>query len=148
MTEREAEQILKRLEAIEQKLQALENTLLVESKPAESSAMTAEGKPIIPTDHPLIVRMEGVRGGEPITRHAFVSVRAIVELTRLGETPEHIRRDYQPYLSAAEISDALSYYLHHQSEIDSYIAANNAALERSIELSRLAAERKKAEAKS
>jgi uncharacterized protein (DUF433 family) len=143
MTEVEAEQIVKRLEAIEQKLQALEKALLSDSKPVELSTTTPDGRPIISTDHPLIVRIEGVRGGEPITRYSSISVRVIIGWIRLGETPEQIRQAYEPYLSLAEICDALSYYVQHQSEIDQYIAENNAALERAIELSHLAAERKR-----
>ncbi len=147
MTEAEAGQISKRLEAIEQKLQILEKALLAENKPVEMPSATPDGRPIIPTDHPLIVRIEGVRGGEPITRHSGISVRVIIGWIRLGETPEQIRQDYEPYLSIAEVCEALSYYLHHQAEIDAYIAENNAASERAAALSRVAAERIRAAAK-
>jgi uncharacterized protein (DUF433 family) len=95
----------------------------------------------------LIIKIEGVRGGAPITRHAQISVHTIIAWARLGETPEQIRADYEPYLSLAEICDALSYYLHHSAEIDTILAEQEEAYARSFELSRLATERKKAEKK-
>ena len=114
----------------------------------ESLALyTTAPRPIIETDHPHIIRVEGVRGGEPITRKSYVSVRIIVGAIRLGETPKQLREAYAPHLSYAEISDALSYYLRHTAEIETYFAEHQAASERSYALSRLADQRKRAEAK-
>ena len=142
-----ADQILSRLGVLENKVRVLESTLR-DVGAGLPNAPSASDPPVIPTDHPLIIRIPGVRGGEPITRHAKVSVRIIVESVRQGETPEQIWDAYTPYLSRAEISDALSYYLQHTKEIDGYIAEHQAALERVTELSRLASERKLAEKRS
>jgi uncharacterized protein (DUF433 family) len=85
---------------------------------------------IIKTDHPHIIRIKGVRGGDPITREAGVSVRAIVEITyRLKQTPEEIVESYRP-MTLAEVYDALSYYHDHKEEIDQIIKENDEGLER------------------
>lgn len=83
--------------------------------------------PTIQTEHPHIVRVEGIRGGEPIIKGTGISVRTIVERTRLGDTPEQIVDDY-PYLTLAQVYDALSYYHEHPQEIEQYIAENKATL--------------------
>ena len=93
---------------------------------------TTASRPIIETDHPHIIRIEGVRDGEPITRKSHVSVRIIVGAIRLGETPKQLREAYSPQLSYAEISDALSYYLRHTAEIETYFAEHQAASERML----------------
>ncbi len=87
---------------------------------------------VIQTTHPYIVRIAGVQGGEPITRKGYVTVRTIVEQTRLGTTPEELVKGYPP-LTLAEIYDALSYYYDHTDEIEGIIAKHNAALERVAE---------------
>jgi uncharacterized protein (DUF433 family) len=87
----------------------------------------AERRPAIRTNHPHIVRIEGVRGGEPVIRGTGISVRTIVERTRLGDSPEKIVDDY-PILSIAQVYDALSYYYEHPQEIEQYIAENKEAL--------------------
>ncbi len=92
---------------------------------------TTDSRPIIETDHPHIIRIEGVRGGDPITREASVSVRAIVEITyRLKQTPQEIVESYAPDMTLAQVYDALSYYHDHKEEIDEIIAENDAAGER------------------
>ena len=90
---------------------------------------------VIQTAHPYIVRIAGVQGGEPITRNGYVTVRTIVEQTRLGTTPAELVEGHPP-LALAEVYDALSYYYDHIDEMEQIIAENNAALERAIELSR------------
>ncbi|GEM_PF-631375 len=99
---------------------------------------TIVSRPIIETDHPHIIRIEGVRGGRPIIRDVYVSVQAIVELVhRLKQTPEEIIKDgFAPRLSLAHIYDALSYYHDHKKEIDDNIKANDRAGERALKLSR------------
>jgi len=87
----------------------------------------APPRPSLRTAHPHIVRIEGVRGGEPVIRGTGISVRTIVERTRLGDRPEQIVEDY-PYLTLAQVYDALSYYYEHPQEIEQYIAENEAAL--------------------
>ena len=69
------------------------------------------------TTHPYIVRIAGVQGGEPITRNGYVTVRTIVEQTRLGTTPQELV-DGHPPLSLAEFYDALSYYYDHTEEME------------------------------
>ena len=81
----------------------------------------------LPTEHPYIVRIEGVRGGEPVVRGTGISVRTIVERIRLGETPEQIASTY-PVLTLAQVYAALSYYHDHPQEIEAYIKENEAAL--------------------
>lgn len=87
---------------------------------------------VVQTPHPYIIKVEGVQGGEPITRNGYVTVRTIVEQTRLGATPEELVKGHPP-LTLAEIYDALSYYHDHTNEIESIIAGHNAALERAKE---------------
>ena len=84
-------------------------------------------RPVFRTEHPHIVRVEGMRGGEPVIRGTGISVRTIVERTRLGDRPEQIVEDY-PHLTLAQVYDALGYYYEHPQEIEQYIAENEAAL--------------------
>jgi uncharacterized protein (DUF433 family) len=90
---------------------------------------------MVQTTHPHIIKMEGYQGGEPMVRSAHVTVRTIVEQTRLGVTPEEFVKDHPP-MTLAEFYDALSYYYDHTEEIEQIIKENNAALERGIELSK------------
>jgi uncharacterized protein (DUF433 family) len=75
------------------------------------------------TEHIYIVRDDAILGGEPIIRGTRTPVRAIVESWRMGVAPEEIPQDL-PHLTLAQVFDALSYYLDHQSEINSYIERN------------------------
>jgi uncharacterized protein (DUF433 family) len=75
------------------------------------------------TEHPHIVRTAGVCGGRPHIRGSRVSVRAIAELFRGGESPQAIAEGY-PHLALAAIFDAISYYLDHREEIEAEMAAN------------------------
>ena len=81
----------------------------------------------VQTEHPHIVRVEGVCGGRPIIAGTRISVRTIVERVRLGDSPEQIVENYPP-LTLAQVYDALSYYHEHESEIEAEIAANEEAL--------------------
>jgi uncharacterized protein (DUF433 family) len=91
------------------------------------SEVVTRTRPTIQTGHPYIVRVEGICGGEPIIKGTGISVRTIVERTRLRDTPEQIVDDY-PYLTLAQVYDALSYYHGHPQEIEQYIIENKAAL--------------------
>jgi uncharacterized protein (DUF433 family) len=75
------------------------------------------------TEHRYIVREEAILGGEPIVAGTRTTVRAIVELWRLGVAPEEIPT-HLPHLSLAQVFDALSYYADHQPEIQGYIEQN------------------------
>jgi uncharacterized protein (DUF433 family) len=55
--------------------------------------------------------------GEPIITDTRTSVRAIVGLWRLSIMPEEII-SHLPYLTLAQIFDALSFYLDNQAESD------------------------------
>ncbi len=84
-------------------------------------------RPCIQTDHPYIVRIEGVCGGRPIVAGTRISVRTIAERVRLGDSPEQIVKDFPP-LTLAEVYDALSYYHEHRIEIEAEMVANREAL--------------------
>ncbi len=73
--------------------------------------------------HPYIVSDPDLLHGEPVVRGTKTSVRAIVELWRLGTRPEEIPV-HLPHLQLAQVFDALSYYSDHQEEINGYIARN------------------------
>jgi len=64
-----------------------------------------------------------ILGGEPIIEGTRTSVRAIVGLWRLGTMPEEIST-HLPHLTLAQVFDALSFYLDHQTEINQYIEQN------------------------
>jgi uncharacterized protein (DUF433 family) len=85
-------------------------------------------RPSLRTDHPHIVRIEGLHGGRPVIRGAGVSVRTIVEQSRLGRAPEGIVEDFDGVLTLAQVYDALSYAYEHQGEIEQDITNNRAAL--------------------
>ena len=75
-------------------------------------------------EHRHIETDQGVLGGEPIIRGSRTPVRAIVELWRLGISAEEIPSRL-PYLTLAQVFDALSYYSDHQEEINAYIEQNH-----------------------
>ncbi len=77
----------------------------------------------IATEHHYIVRDDNILHGEPIIGGTRTPVRAIVELWRLGITPEEIPA-HLPHLTLAQVFDALSYYADHQAEIQAYINRN------------------------
>ncbi len=73
------------------------------------------------TEHPHIVRAEGVAGGQPVIVGTRISVAFIARLLQVGETAEDIIASY-PHLAPAAVYDALSYYLDHKDEVDRHIA--------------------------
>jgi uncharacterized protein (DUF433 family) len=75
------------------------------------------------TEHRYIVRDDAILSGEPIVIGTRTPVRAVVELWRLGVTPEEIT-GHLPHLTLAQVFDALSYYADHQAEIQRYIEQN------------------------
>ncbi len=76
------------------------------------------------TQHRYVTRDERILSGEPIIQGTRTSVRAIVELWRLGYAPEEIP-NHLPHLTQAQVFDALSYYSDHQEEINEYIVGNH-----------------------
>jgi uncharacterized protein (DUF433 family) len=81
------------------------------------------------TQHPYVVRVEGVCGGWPVIQGTRMTVQAIVEKTRLGQTPQEIVDSYPERLTLAGVYDALSYYHENPEEIEAQIAANQSALD-------------------
>ncbi len=67
------------------------------------------GNPIERTDHPHIVKVQGVSSGEPIIWGTRIMVRSIIEQYQLGSSIEELLWDY-PRLSPAQLYDALAYY--------------------------------------
>lgn len=113
------ERIDKELSWLRQEVQTLRTKL---------DALTPARRPSLRTEHPHIVRSEGVHGGRPIIRGTGVSVQTIVEQTRLGRSPMQIVEDYEGVLTLAQVHDALSYFYEHQAEIEQDIARNRMAL--------------------
>lgn len=70
-----------------------------------------------------IVRNNNILNSEPIIQGTRTPVRAIVELWRLGLSPEEIPIRL-PHLTMAQVFSALSYYSDHQAEIHEYIERN------------------------
>ncbi|MBI3302322.1 MAG: DUF433 domain-containing protein [Deltaproteobacteria bacterium] len=75
------------------------------------------------TEHCYIIRDDRILSGEPIIKGTRTPVRAIVETWRMGIPPEEIPRRL-PYLTLAQVFDALSYYSDHQGEVNAYIERN------------------------
>ncbi|MEQ9357442.1 DUF433 domain-containing protein [Coleofasciculus chthonoplastes] len=75
------------------------------------------------TDHCHIVRNDEILNSEPIIKGTRTPVRAIVEMWRIGVSPEEIPQRL-PHLTLSQVFDALSYYLDHQAEIHEYIERN------------------------
>ncbi len=77
------------------------------------------------TEHPHIVRAEGVCGGEPVIAGTRIPVWLIIGWVKDGYSPEEIRKEIYPQLTLAQIYDALSYYHDHPEEIDRALAQNS-----------------------
>lgn len=88
-----------------------------------TKSSTKQKSKIIRTEHPYIVCVEGLRGGEPIIEGSGISVWLIASFHKMGDTVEAIATMY-PQLSLAGIYDALSYYYDHQTEIEKRLAEN------------------------
>jgi uncharacterized protein (DUF433 family) len=78
------------------------------------------------TDHLYIARDDSILNAEPIIKGTRTSVRAIVEIWRLGVAPEDIPT-HLPHLTLAQVFDALSYFADHQEEIARHIERNRVA---------------------
>lgn len=77
------------------------------------------------TEHPYIVRIQGISGGRPTIKSTRIPVSHIAQLYKAGNLVEEIVQAH-PQLQAAAVFDAISYYLDHQSEIEQEIAENRA----------------------
>jgi uncharacterized protein (DUF433 family) len=115
----DAQKIYGELDSLRNEIQALKNKI-------ESWGQVA--RPTIRTEHPHVVRIEGVHGGRPTIRGTGVSVQTVVEQTRLGRTPQQIVEDFEGVLTLPQVYDALSYYYEHEQEIVQHISDNHEAL--------------------
>lgn len=79
----------------------------------------------VKTEHPHIVRLEGVCGGEPVIDGLRVSVRHVATLHQQGDALADIAEALG--LSEAQVFHALSYYFDHREEIDALIAQEERA---------------------
>lgn len=73
------------------------------------------------TEHPHIVRTEGIVGGRPRIGGTRISVELIARYFKMGESPDDIILMY-PNLKPAAVYDAISYYLDHQEEMEREMA--------------------------
>jgi uncharacterized protein (DUF433 family) len=89
--------------------------------PQKKRKMLYSGKPIERTEHPHIVKVQGVASGEPIILGTRTVVRTIIEQYQLGNSIEKILWDF-PHLTSAQIHDALSYYHDHKQDMDVWLS--------------------------
>jgi len=121
-TKSEMQDVVRELKELREQVYTLESEL--KQTPSGSQ------RPEFLTEHPHIIRLQGVHGGRPIVRDTGVSVQTIIALFKQNLSPEKIAEDYDGQLTLAQIYDALSYYYDHPGEIDQYLEENRAALER------------------
>jgi uncharacterized protein (DUF433 family) len=74
----------------------------------------------IQTEHPHIVRLAGVCGGEPVVDGLRVTVRHVATLHQRGETVHEIAGALG--ITEAQVVHALSYFFDHRDEILALIA--------------------------
>jgi uncharacterized protein (DUF433 family) len=79
----------------------------------------------IKTEHPHILRLEGVCGGEPVIDGLRVTVRHVATLHRHGETILEIAEALG--ITEAQVFHALSYFFDHRDEILTLIAQEEQA---------------------
>jgi uncharacterized protein (DUF433 family) len=83
------------------------------------------------TEHPHIVRIEGVCGGEPVIDGLRVAVRHVVTLHLRGESILEITEALG--LTEAQVYHALSYFFDHRDEITALIAQEEQAHARVVQ---------------
>jgi uncharacterized protein (DUF433 family) len=80
--------------------------------------MNTHSKVVHCTDHPHIVKIEGVCGGEAIIEDTRIAVWHVVNYYyTVGMSVEDILLDWD-YLTPAQVFDALAYYHDHREEVD------------------------------
>jgi len=80
---------------------------------------------VVKTEHPHIVRREGVCGGEPVIDGLRVTVRHVATLHQRGEMIPDIAEALG--LTEAQVFHALSYFCDHREEITALIAQEEQA---------------------
>ncbi len=76
-----------------------------------------------PRTYTRIVRNPEILSGEPVVAGTRLPVRAVVLTNRYAPNAEYIYGAY-PFVTRADIDEALAYYNDHRAEIDSCIAEN------------------------
>jgi uncharacterized protein (DUF433 family) len=79
----------------------------------------------VKTEHPHVVRLEGVCGGKPVIDGLRVTVRHVATLHRRGETILEIAEALG--ITEAQVFHALSYFFDHRDEILTLIAQEEQA---------------------
>jgi uncharacterized protein (DUF433 family) len=79
----------------------------------------------VKTEHPHIVRVPGVCGGEPVVDGLRVAVRHVATLHLRGEGIAEIAEALN--LTDAQVFHALSYFADHRAEIEALIAQDEQA---------------------
>ena len=79
---------------------------------------------VISTEHPYVVKVTEVCGGRPIIKGTRTPVQAIVEYYRLGMDTYEILTEL-PYITEAQLHDALSYFYDHKEEVEAGIEADH-----------------------
>ncbi|OFX17451.1 MAG: hypothetical protein A2Z18_00775 [Armatimonadetes bacterium RBG_16_58_9] len=79
---------------------------------------------VLKTEHPHIVCVEGVCGGEPVVDGLRVAVRHVAVLHQRGETLSEIADALN--ITESQAIHALSYYFDHREEIDALIEREEA----------------------
>jgi uncharacterized protein (DUF433 family) len=74
------------------------------------------------TEHPHVMRQEGVHGGRPVIRGTRIPVKTLVRYVHMGMSAPEILAGF-PDLTTAQLYDALSYYYDNQAEMEADIAA-------------------------
>ncbi len=105
------EELIQMIQQLPQPEQEYIIEAILKSRPAEPEIST-------------VVSDSALLGGEPVIRGTKTPVRAIVELWRIGISPEEIP-EHLPHITLAQVFNALSYYAEHQSEINHYIEINH-----------------------
>ncbi len=85
---------------------------------------------VVKTEHPHILRLEGVCGGEPVVDGLRVTVRHVVTLHQRGESIVDIAENLN--ITEAQVFHALSYFFDHRDEILTLIAQEEQAHARFI----------------
>ena len=80
---------------------------------------------VVKTEHPHIVRLEGVCGGEPVIDGLRVTVRHVATLYGQGESIAEIADALN--LSEAQVFHGLSYFFDHRDEIAALVAQEEQA---------------------
>lgn len=75
------------------------------------------------TEHPHVVQVEGKYGRRAFVKGTRIPVSLVAFFFKTGSTPDEILLFY-PHLTAAQVYDAISYYLDHQREIEEELQEN------------------------